>query len=109
MSSVKYCCENAEIAGGPLVCAECAENSLAYQSAMFTPPEPLEAIPGPAVTIGGPSEGGIRAAAVVLASNLASLGDSAQKCADALTGMGYDLEELERDNPHNQWMKDIKL
>lgn len=109
MPFANYCCEQAEATGLTQVCPECAENSLGYQSAMFTPPEPREAAPGPAVAIDGLSEGGIRAAAVVLASNLASLGDSAQKCADSLISMGYDLEELERDNPYNQWMKDIEV
>lgn len=89
MPFANYCCEAAEAAGVAQVCPECAENNRAYQSAMFAPPEPPEAVPGPAVAIDGPSEGGTRAAALV--------------------AMGYNLEELERDNPHNQWMKDIEV
>lgn len=108
MSSVKYCCEKAEAAGITQICAECAENSRAYQSAMFTSPEPREASAGAPVAIAGVSEGAIRASAVVLATGLRALGDSAKECADALVGMGYNLEELERDNPYNQWMKDIE-
>ena len=109
MPYANYCCEAAEAAGLAKVCPECAENSLGYQSAMFTPPEPREASTGAPVAIAGVSEGAIRASAAVLVTGLRAFGDSMEQCTKAVTDLGYSVEELERDNPYNQWMKDIEV
>lgn len=40
---------------------------------------------------------------------LKAVGESMRRSDDEMRRLGYNLDELERDNPYNQWMKDIEV